>query len=276
MKNKKEIQILSPEQLAELNAAYPVAEESMRVNLPRFGMLAKDITQEEGKGKTKTIKIIESAGTFYTEQDKGEVNDQGKKVWTKTYLGEEVEVIIAFHRRQLRLYDKGLNKFISSPIYDNKDQIIPLYLDKRQIAKGTQEELRARYPKLTEKGKKSSKLNEETILYILYEGELYQCNLSQSSKWSFKDYSKGVNPSTVITTLNSVEETNGSNTYRKITFKNTRIINSEEFELVKKAQEMLKTQVESDAQYFLENANVKSIEEKQNEELDNYGNEKMK
>ena len=198
MPKKQEVTTLTEEQLAILNAGYPVSESSSRVSLPRFGMLAKDITEESGSGKAKTIKVLESAGTFYTEQDLGAVDEEtGKKVWTKTYLGEKVDVIIAFHRKQLRLFDKSLNKFISSPIYDNKDQIIPLYLDKRQIARGNQELLQNMYPKLTEKGKKSSKLNEETILYVLYDGVLYQCNLSQSSKWSFKDYIKKVTPSLI-------------------------------------------------------------------------------
>lgn len=276
-KIKKEIQVLSKEQLDELNNAFPVSDESTRQSFPRFGMLAKDIVKETGSGKNKKIEVIEAAGTFYTEEDKGEISEEtGKKVWTKTFIGEQVEVIIAFYRKQLRLFDSSLNKFISSPIYDNKNQIIPLYLDKRQMTRGTTEELRARYPKLTEKGKKSSKLNEETILYIIYEDKLYQCNLSQSSKWSFSDYKKSLNPSTVITILGSLEETNGSNTYRKMTFKSNGLINTEQFKLVSEAQGGLKAQVESDAKYFLETANTKSIEASQDEELDKFGNNKLK
>jgi hypothetical protein len=256
--SKKENNVLTPEQLEVLNGSYPVADDSSRVSLPRFGMLAKDIIKEEGTGKNKKIEVIEAAGTFYTEKDEGEVNEEGKKVWTKKYIGEKADVIITFHRKQLRFYDKGLNKYISSPIYDDKEQIIPLFLDKRVIARGTPAELQSRYPKLSAKGKPSSNLNEETILYVIYNGELHQCNLSQSSKWSFLDYRRKLNPSTVVTELGSVEETNGINTYRKMTFKSKGLIDPEVAEVVINTQAELKAQVASDAQYFLEQANEKS------------------
>lgn len=257
---KKESNELSEQQLAILNDSYPVSDSSTRVTLPRFGMLSKDITEETGTGKNKQIKVIEAAGTFFTEADLGEVDDAGKKKWTKTYLGEEVEVIIAFRRKQLRLFDKSLNKFISSPIYDSADQVIPLFLDKRVIARGTPEQLRALYPKVTEKGKKSSKLNEETILYVIYKGEMYQWNLSISSGWSFRDYEKRVKPSTVITLLSSIEETNGSNTYRKAMFTNKRLINgTDEFDMVSSAQMNLREAVENDKQYLLSQA-TKALE----------------
>lgn len=251
----KKSEELTEQQLTLLNNSYPVSEGSNRVILPRFGMLSKDITEESGTGKAKKITVIEAAGTFYTERDMGDVDEAGKKKWTKTFIGEEVEIIIAFHRKQLRLFDQSLKKFISSPVYDSNDQIIPLFLDKRVIARGTPEQLRALYPKMTEKGKKSSKLNEETILYVLYEDEMYQWNLTISSGWSFGDYKRKVNPSTVITKLSSLEETNGSNTYRKAVFANKRLINgAEEFEKVSAAQTVLKDAVESDKQYLLSQA----------------------
>jgi len=240
-------------QLAILNEAFPVTGETNRVSLPRFGVLSKDIIETSGAGKNKKITIVQSAGTFYTESDKGEVDEEtGKKVWTKDFIeGETVDVIITYHRRQLRKYDSSLEKFISSPVYDNAEQIIPLYLDKQIIKKGTQAELQACYPALTMKGKPTSDLKEETILYVIYEGVLHQMNLSQSSKWSFKDYSKNVNPSTVITTLGTSEETFGTNTYRKLTFANKCLIDADQFELVSDSQSTLKAVVESDAQLFL-------------------------
>lgn len=244
---------LTEEQLAVLNESFPVTGESTRPQYPRFGMLSKDIVEVTGTGKNKKVKIIQSAGTFYTEKDEGEINDEGKKVWTKDFIdGETVEVIIAYHRRQLRMYDASLEKFYSTPIYDNATQVLPLYLDKQVVKTGTQPELQAQFPTLTQKGKPSSKLKEETILYVIYEGEMYQMNLSQSSKWSFKDYSKTVNPSTVITKLGSVEETFGDNTYSKVTFTRDRLIDGDEFEIVNEGQTTLKTIVENDNQLFLE------------------------
>lgn len=249
--SKKQIEVLTEEQLAILNAGYPVSDSATRKTLPRFGMLSKDITEESGSGKNKTIKVIESAGTFYTEMDNGNVDENGKKVWSKTYLGDGVDVIISFNRKQLRKYDKSLKKFISSSIYDRDDQVIPLYLDKQQIQKGTPAQLQALYPALTQKGKPTSDLKEEKLLYVIYQEELYQSNLSLSSKYSFLDYSKTVNPSTVVTALGSLEETNGSNTYRKMTFKNKRLITPEEFDMVKASQDSLNEQVKNDAKYLV-------------------------
>lgn len=243
---------LSVEQLAVLNESYPVEVDSSKLTLPRLGMLSKDIIKETGSGKTKKISVVQSAGTFYTEKDLGEVDEDGKKKWTKEYIeGETIDVIIVYHRRQLRMFDASLEKFISSPIYDNGEQVIPLYLDRQQIKKGTQAELQACYPALTQKGKPSSKLKEETILYVLYNGELHQMNLSQSSKWLFKDYSKKLNPSTVITTLGSVEDEFGTNVYRKVTFKNKRIINGSEFDTVVESQGAVKEAVKSDEKFYL-------------------------
>ena len=260
---------LSQEQLALLNQSYPVSDSNSRASYPRFGMLSKDIVEESGTGKNKKITIVEAAGTFYTEEDNGEVDPEtGKKVWTKTYLSDKVEVIIAFHRKQLRLFDKSLNKFISSPIYDTKDQLVPLYLDRKQIGFGTPAELQAKFPAVTESGKKSSKLKEETLLYVIHEGTLYQWQLSQSSKWSFKDYSKGLNPSSVVTELSSIEETNGSNTYRKATFVSKGMITQDDFDLVQESQTTLKAQVVSDAEYFLKQSENKQLSDGQDKALD--------
>lgn len=260
---------LTPEQIALLNEAYPVSESSSRLSLPCLGMLSKDITEETGTGKKKTIKVIEAAGTFYTERDLGEVDeDTGKKVWTKKYLSEEIDVIIVYHRKQLRMYDEGLKKFFSTPLYDSKDQVIPLYMDRKRVAIGTQEELQAKFPTTNSKGKMSSKLKEEMILFVIYEGELFQCNLSQSSKWAFMAYKKSLNPSTVTTRISSVEETFGSNTYRKMTFESLGTIDGDSFDLVLESQKTVKNQAEADAQYFLKNAETQMLSDGLDKELD--------
>jgi hypothetical protein len=248
----KEVAVLSEEQLAFLNESYPVSTDSSRLSLPKFGMLAKDIVEETGTGKNKKIDVIQASGTFFTEKDEGETNEEGKKVWTKNFLdGETIDVQIVYHRYQLRYFDKGLEKFISSPIYDTDDQKLPLYLDKRVIATGTEKELQALYPAKTAKGKPTSNLKKMTILYVIYEGELYQFGLSVSSGWEFSGYKRKVNPSTVITTLSSTEETFGVNTFRKTLFDVARPINPKEFEMVKESVTTVKEQVESDAQFLL-------------------------
>lgn len=255
---------LSKDQLAVLGQNYPVSENNNnRLTLPRFGMLSKDLVEETGKGKEKTIKVIQPMGTFYTERDLGEVNEEGKKVWTRQFIETpSVDVIIAFHRKQLKKYDSSLKVFISSPIFDSADQVIPLYLDKQVIKRGTQAELQALYPALTQKGKPTSDLKEEVILFVFYKEELFQLNISQSSKWGFMDYKKALNPSTVVTTLGSVEETFGTNTYHKTTFTSKRLINGEEFELVVQAQDLIKGIVKNDAEKFLLNSGEVATDDK--------------
>lgn len=249
---KKTTTELSVEQLAILNAGFPINDESTRLVLPRFGMLSKDIIETTGEGKNKKIKIIEAAGTFYIEENKGEVGEDGKKVWTKTFIeGEKQDVVILFYRKQLNMYDSSLEKFYSTPIFDNSEQIIPLYLDKQVVKRGTQKQLQEMFPAVTLKGKPSSKLKEQTILYVLLDGVLHQLNLSQSSKWEFMSYKKDINPSSVITTLSSVEETFGDNTFRKMTFTKKRNINGGEFDEVVENQRLLKDQVEADKRFFV-------------------------
>ncbi len=119
---------IDEKELMTLNEAFPVVEQNNRLSLPRFGMLSKDIVEESGTGKKKTIKVIEASGTFFTEVGSGDDVE-------KTFLeGEEKDVIIVFHRKQLKYFDKGLEKFISSPIFDTDDQVIPLYLDSSSLS----------------------------------------------------------------------------------------------------------------------------------------------
>lgn len=237
---------LSQEQLALLNQSFPVGDEPVKLMLPRFGMLSKDITEESGKGKNKEIKIIQPGGTFYIEKDEGEKNEEGKNVWTKHYIdGETVDVTIVYFRYQLRYFDKGLEKFYSSPIYDNAEQVLPLYLDKKPVMKGTEKDLQSKFPDQTASGKPSSKLKKYTILYVVYNGELHQFNLPISSGWEFSSYKRRINPSTVVTTLSSSQEEAGTNVYYKTLFNVARPITQDEFDHVVGNQDKIKQEVEA-------------------------------
>lgn len=268
----KKTEGLSEDQLAVLNAAYPVADEEPRLTLPRLGMLAKDIVEETGKGKDKKIDIIQAAGTFFTERDLGEVSEAGKKVWTKEFIdAESIEVIIAYHRRQLRKYDSSLEKFISTPIFDSAEQVVPLYLDGQVIKRGTQAQLQSMYPALTQKGKPTSDLKEECILYVIYEGELFQMNISQSSKWEFRSYARRINPSTVITRIEPKEDEFGSNVFMKMKFDTVRQINPAEFEEVVSNQATVKDEADRSAGFFLASGAQHQQDAEAEEEYENIG-----
>lgn len=271
MKKTQELAPLSEEQLAILNGNYPVNEDSGRMILPKFGLLSKDIIEETGTGKNKQIKVIESAGTFYTEKDMGETNEEGKKVWTRTYLpGEVVDGIIVYHRYKLKKFDKGLDKFYSTPVYDNAEQVLPLCLDKQVIKRGTEKELRSLYPKLTAKGKPSSSLEKKTVLYFMYEGELHQLEISVSAGYEFSSYKRKCNPSTVLTILSSTEETFGTNTYRKMQFNIARPLSSGEFDLIAENQDIVKSTVESDAKFMLASGNEAVISNMSEEDIKDF------
>lgn len=248
----KKINEITEEQLAILGDAYPIIDDVSRQTFPRLGVIAEDITEETGTGKNKKIKVIQSAGTFYTEKDEGETDKDGKKKWTKNFLdAESIDAIIAYHRYQLKIYDKSLKKYISSPIYDRPEQILPLYLDRQVIKRGTEKELQSLYPELTLKGKPTTGLKKQMVLYVIMNGEMYQMETNQSSQYSFKDYKKTVNIPAVVTSIGSTAELAGGTKYRKLNFKMKRAINSEEFETIVENQTLLKDQVENDNTRFL-------------------------
>lgn len=248
-KNKELVTQASEEQLAELRALYPQEDTYQKIQVPRLGMLAKDVIEEEGTGKAKTMKVVNAMGEFYIEKEA--TNDDGEKVWLKTFVeGDTIDVQIVYNRKQLSMWDDGQGMYTNTPIYDSNDEVLPLWEGGKEIARDTPEKLQARYPALTQKGKPSSKLKEIKILYVIYEGETYQVNLSQSSKWEFLTYSKKTNPATVVTTIGSTEETNGTNTYRKMSFVAKSLLSTEQAAKVIEAANMIRSSIESEKAYY--------------------------
>jgi hypothetical protein len=220
---KEIMNVASDEQLAVLAQAFPQEPSFTRILAPRFGMASQDQTEEVGKGKEKKINVIAAAGTFYTERESDEVvvgeDGSEKKVWRKEWLdNEHPEVIILYQRKQLRYYDEGEQKYVSSPIFDTDDEQVVLFKDRKEVARGTVSELKALYPGVDKKGKAVSKLKDEKVLYVLMDGELYQMNLHGSSLWSFSAYARKVAPPTVVTMLGSEHNENGQVSWEKMTF----------------------------------------------------------
>jgi len=235
-KTKELVVAATEEQLAILDKSFPVAEDSRAPRLPRMGFLSKDIVEEKGTGKNKKITVVQSAGTFYTEVETDEVSEEtGKKVWSKEFFGDQepLDAVIFYHRKQLRMFDSVDNIYINTPIFDDNEEIVPLYKGATQIDKGLPASLQAKYPALTAKGKPSSKLKSEVILYLLVNEEVYQMNLSQSSKFSFQTYGRTTKVNHVITTLSMSDEmTQGTNTYRHIVFSSKGVMTQKQADLV--------------------------------------------
>lgn len=250
---KKTTEVAAPlndEALALLRSMYPQEDGYTRLMLPRLSFKAQDVM--EGTGKNK--KVIIAAGTFFTEHQTEETDENGKKVWEKTEIGDTVDGIIIYKRKQLRMYDEATEEYSSTPIFDTNEDIVPLFCAKKEVARGTAAQLKAlyEYEYTDDKGnvKKKSKLQDNTILYVLVDGELYQLNLHGSSMWSFNDYSKSVLVASVMTTFNSEYNKNGSIEWNKMVFKAKRQITAEELEMVVSNIKAIKDAVDGEKAYF--------------------------
>ena len=239
----------SKESLETLEKLYPKEQSFSRILLPRITFLSQD--KMEGKGKN--MKVVAEAGTFISEKP----NEAGE--WEKEELGKEIDVQIFYHRRQLRYWDATNESFVNSPIYDTDEDIIPLFQDKKEIARGTQKELQARYPAL--EGRKTSPLQDERVLYVLYRGEAYQMSIKGGSKWAFLTYSRKVNPSTVTTTISSEEKENGSITWNQMIFaEGSKISEKEAREIILKAED-IKLAIIAEKSYYQSMATAISLPE---------------
>lgn len=232
-KDKKElVTVASAELLAQLGNEFPADSGFTRILLPRLNMVSQDVM--EGKGKA--MKVVTEAGTFFTdmqseEEEKGE---DGKmyKPWVKTELGAEIEAIVIFQRKQLRFYDSNAEMYTSSPIYDSNEETVPLFCDKKEIARGTPAELKARkeFQGVTAAGKPTSKLEENKILYVLYDEKIYQMNLRGTSMFAFMKYAKENVPNTVLTAFSSEPQEKGTTKWNQMTFEAKRQVTGKEAE----------------------------------------------
>ncbi len=225
VKKLQEVAVIDPELLAELNDMRPQEESRFsKISLPRIGYASVDKMEGEGNAK----KVTEEAGTFFYEIATEETNAEGKKIFKREEIGKSMEGVILYHRHQLSYYDKKTEKYTSSPIYDTKDEVIPLWCDKQEVAKGTPDELRAKYAFVDEDGKDKCKLKDNRILYILHKEQLYQLALHGSSMFAFLSYVRKVNPATVLTYFDSEPKKKGKTKWQQMTFTSVRPLNNEE------------------------------------------------
>lgn len=234
--------------LAELAQSYPQESGVNRLLLPRLTFKSQDVM--EGKGKSK--KVVIEAGTFFTERPTDEKNEEGKNIWDKTELGLEIEGIIVYRRKQLRFYDEPNDVYYSTPIFDDVNEVVPLFKGKEKYATGTTAQLKALFEFVNEEGKTRSKLEDNMVLYIIYADELYQMSLRGSSMYSFRDYEKKASPSvnTVLTVFNSEPQEKGSIQWNQMMFKAVRTINAEEAHLVVEYRDKIKEAIEAEKAYY--------------------------
>ena len=240
----KEIQtILTDEQRSLLGQLTPQEQGFTRISLPRLGMYSQD--KFEGKGKSAVL--VKEAGMFYTEVPPAEKDGE----WTKKELGTSMEGIVLYHRKQLSYYDNATEKYTSSPIYDTPEDVVPLFMDGKEVQRGTPAELKAKYAYTDpDDGKVKSKLEDMRVLYILKDDQVYQMTIRGSSMWAFSKYAKSCLVSSVLTRFNSEAKENGSIAWNQMTFDAVREITPDEASVVIDNLQKITTSIADEKAYF--------------------------
>jgi len=247
MSTKKELAVNSDVSQA-LAAGFPQDLGFTRVLLPRLTMFSQDVF--EGKGKS--AKLVKEAGMFVKEYQSEEMDENGKNIWAKDELGMEIEATIVFQRKQLKYYDPATEDFTSSTIFDSNDEVVPLFCNKAEVARGNVADLKAKYNYVDPKdGKTKSHLGDNKVLYVLYKGDIYQMSLRGSSMYSCKTYLKGTpNPTTFLTKFSSEAKEKGTIAWNMMTFANVRALTVKEMEAVLEKQTEIRESVDAEKAYF--------------------------
>jgi len=251
---------MSQELTTELQGESLLPKENtfIRKTFPRISFTSQDKT--EGKGKNMVV--TEEAGTFFTEKPTDETNEHGKKIWSHDEIGKSFEGVIFFTRKKLSYYDQAAGKFISSSMYDQDTDEIVLWQDGKQLAKGTKAQLQAPYMFTKEDGKKSCKLAENKILYVYYNGEVYEFTIKGTSMFEYSAYYKQWNgePNKNLTLISSVEAENGATRWNKTTYSRVRQLTQEEWDITRGlAREMIEGIAEEKAYFASMNTDVPTL-----------------
>lgn len=268
----------SSDMMEQLKQSYPSELGALRIQLPRLSMVSQDQKEETRNPKTgkKEIHIVTEAGTFHTElqTDVDEIGEDdkptGKKLWEKTDIGTKFEAVILFQRKQLRMYDESTETFTNSTVYDTDEEVIPLFANKAEVARGIPAELKAKYMFTDKTGKNRSALEDNRILYVLKDGEVYQLNLRGSSMFSFMAYARKNIPNTVVTEFSSEAMEKGDIAWNKMTFIALRPLEEEEAIDVLERVTQLKNAVSLEKASF---AAVRENDSAKNKELNEFAEE---
>jgi hypothetical protein len=266
MKTKAVSTVVSQEVLAQLQESYPVEQGTNRISLPRISYVSQDKT--EGKGKA--MKVVTEAGTFFTEEQTDELDENGKKLWEKSEIGTELDAIIFYQRKQLKMYDEATEKYTSSGVYDSDTETVKLWCDKKEVASGTPEELKKKYKYTDKAGKEKSALEENRLLYVLMNEKVYQLTLRGSSMYSFLSYRKNVLPVGVVTHISSEPKEKGDIQWNQMTFTVVRPINADEATDILEKVSALKFAIGAE-----KSSKDDTVEAVKAHRLDAYGNEIM-
>lgn len=243
--------------LAAFASQFPQEAGVSRMMLPRLTFKSQDVM--EGKGKNKVV-VVE-AGTFFTERPTDEKDEEGKTVWDKQELGLEIEGLIVYRRKQLRFFDEPNDQFYSTPIFDDANDVVPLFCGKNKVATGTPAELKKSFEYTTEDGKTRSKLEDNVILYVLYNDELYQLSLRGSSMYSFLDFARkvAISPSAHLVHFTSEAQEKGSIEWNQMKFTALRTITAAEMIVMQGHIDEIKHAIETERAFYAQQATDSAV-----------------
>jgi len=207
-----EIQVGGMTALEALKASYPQHDEDNYVknNLPQIRFKAKAVLDDEDK-------VVTKAGTFITVVRSEEKNVEDKYEYTEVPVGTDITVDVLYERYKMNYYNSADNAYVSSPVFDQKEEVVKLFSNGKQIASGTMTELQEQY--MVEKdGKKKSELELLKVLYVLYNGSVHELTLSLGNGFTFRKYKQETQVPLVHTKIGSKKTEYGGNKYNAMTF----------------------------------------------------------
>jgi hypothetical protein len=242
----KELSIKEGSALDKLRNAYPQhAEDSyVKTILPQITFKAKAVLDDAGE------KVVIKAGTFMLKVRSEEQKD-GKYEYTETALGDKVKLNVLFERYRLSFYDSSNEAYVSSPIFDSKDEIVKLFSNGKQIASGTVAELQA-LPEYTveEDGKKKCKLQLQKVLYVFHDGQVKEMAMSLGNGYVWRKFKQENVAVAIHIEISSEKTENGGNKYNQMVFKNAGWLSEEEAERNLALVEDIKKGIESEKAYY--------------------------
>lgn len=242
----KEIQITEGSALDKLRQAYPQhAEDSyVKTVLPQITFKAKAVLDDAGE------KVVIKAGTFMLKVRSEEQKD-GKYEYAETKLGDAISLNVLFERYRLSFYDSSNEAYVSSPVFDDKEEIVKLFSNGKQIASGTVAELQA-LPEYTveEDGKKKCKLQLQKVLYVFHDGEVREMAMSLGNGYAWRKFKQENIVPAITIEITSEKTENGGNKYNQMVFKNAGWLSEEEAERNLALVDDIKKGIEAEKAYY--------------------------
>lgn len=198
----------------QLRESYPqhAGDDYQKTFLPQIRFKAKAVLDDNDV-------VVTKAGTFVNVIRDEEKNADGKYEYTEEAIGTSLkDVSVVFERYRLSFYDAPDNSYISSPLFDDKDnEVVKLFGGGKEIASGTVKELQEPYM-VEENGKRRSALKLQKVLYVVVDGVLHEMALSVGNGFAWSNFKRTCEVSLVKFTIDSKKTEYGGNKYNEMTF----------------------------------------------------------